>query len=433
MFTNCMVVTVRDTLHHHENHSLDSRQGLPLLQYLSKDGTLYDHVRSLCDYMTTKAEHVTLKDYLALAHFFRYVTSTQKESDSMHIMQVLVKLTTCILQQSTEEIEPIVRDICSSMAACSLPLRKVMQKIIERSAVESSRVPLGCEAPEVFELVGILLNDSSEEYMARALTINSVRRTLQKVRDRSSRPELLMLYDILLEETQMKYIEERFSTAGAANLVSEIHKLTIVLESLELSNVCSYELRSLRSSLDSIWRQHEESKEYFESIKGVLLDLLDTALSWLSKYSCPEAFQNLTDYIGIKDTLAGIGSKYVRLLMPIMSKSLKYLDRLMQVEHYIPLCKGTAVGKIVRVRSLTEVPAAYAAVIVILSESPTTNVVPESVKALIILMDIDFDSKLLSYCHSRKVVLAVVAKKRIPEHLEQCVQVHVFDDCIEFL
>lgn len=429
-FTNTLSISVQDTLPRPETHHLDSRQGVSLLQELSEDGSLRDHAKSLGSYMSAKGDNVTLKDLLALAHYFRYVQTQCRPSDSRHLQQSLLKLAGTLVQISTEEIEPVVRDILGNMAACCQPLRLLMQSITDRSAVESGRLGLGRDS-ELADLLGHLFNDSSEEYMARSLTLNAVRRTLRRLKLRC-RTEVAWYYDIWLEETQLRYIEERFPTAGSANLPAEVHKLTIILEALELSCVCTSELAAIRKSLESIWQPHEESKEFLESVKGVLLDLLDTVLRWLARYSAPEALQAFPDQLGLRDTLLAIGSKYLRVLLPILWQTLLCADRLMQVNHYIPLCKGAAIGKVLEVDSFADVPATYTSVVAVLKREPTGHSVPESVKA-ILLMTEQLEAKLLTYCHVHHIVLAHVSRSLLPERLDLCVQVHVFDDCIEFL
>lgn len=429
-FTNNLSVTVQDQLQRPETHHVDSRQGVSLLQELSEDGSLRDQVKCLSSYIVTRGDNVTLKDLLALTHYFRHVESQHRPSESRHLQQSLLKLAGALVQVSTEEIEPVVRDILWHMAACCLPLRLLMQSITDRSAVESGRLGLG-RASQLADLLGHLFNDSSEEYMARSLTLNAVRRTLRRLKPRC-REEVTWFYDIWLEETQLRYIEERFSVAGSANLPAEVHKLTIILEALELSCVCSSELAALRTSLESIWQPHEESRDFLESVKGVLIDLLDTVLRWLARYSFPEALQAFPDQLGLRDTLVTIGSKYLRVLLPILWETLLCTDRLMQVDHYVPLCKGTAIGKVLEIDSLGDIPSNYSAVIAVLKREASGHSVPESVKAILLLTE-QLDSKLLTYCHAHHIVLALVSSRLLPERLDLCVQVHVFDDCIEFL
>ena len=430
-FTNTLSITITDVLQRVETHRVSSRQGMPILQELAIDGSLRDHVKVLSAYITGRGDNTTLKDLLLLAHFFRFIETQRRPSESRHVQQYLLKLATTLVQLSTEEIEPVVRDIIWHMAACCQPLRLMMQSITERSTVETGRLGFS-RASELIDLLENLLNDSSEECMTRALTLNAVRRSLQRIKSRTRRVEIALLYDIWLEETQLRYIEERFSVADAPNLEAEVHKLTIILEALELSGVCSYEMATLRTSLESIWQPHEQSREFLESVKGVLLDLLDTVLRWLGRYSSPEALQNSPDPLNLRETLAAIGARYVQVLLPILWQTLVFADRMMQVDHYVPLCKGAAIGKVLEVESLADIPAAYTAVVAVLRQEPTAHSVPDRVKAILLITE-QLDAKLLTYCHAHRVVLALVSRRLLPERLDVYVQVHVFDDSIEFL
>jgi len=431
LFTNTFSLTIRDVMNAPSSHHEDSRLSAPILRQLKEVWNVYDHVQSLNKYLSDKAERVTLRDYLAVAHYFRFVSCSNRENDSVHLERGLMRLITVIMKQFTEEIEPIVRDICCSMASFSLHLRKTMQRITDRSAVENGKVPLGCEAPMVLELVSQLLNDSSQQYMARAIIINSVRRTLAKERAKSRKPELLLLYDVWLEETQMKYMEERFEEAGGDNLASELHKIVIILESLELNGVSRNEAAALRVRLEAIWNDSLDTVENWQALKAALLELMEVMMAWLSRYAHPQALNSLTDQIGLRETLGAIGAKNTHPLIPVIAKTLKYLNRVLEVDHYVPLCKGTAVGKVVTVRALSEVPTAYASVIAVLTEAPSGWSLPDSVRAIVLHGELHLDSRLLASCCAKRVVLAQAAT--LPAQVETCVQVNVLDEGLEFL
>lgn len=431
LFTNTYSLTVLDTIDTQGSHIEDSRYSAPIFRELAETWNIYKHVQSMNKYLLQRAERVSLRDYLAVAHFFRFVSSSYSESDSIHLERELVKLIVVIMKQSTEEIEPIVRDICCSMAAFSCHLRTTMQRITDRSAVEGAKVPLGCEAPVVLDLVAQLLSDTSQQYMARAIIINSVRRTLAKLRGKSRKPELLLLYDVWLEETEMKYMEERFEDAGADNLASELHKIVIILESLELNGVSPKETAALRTQLEAVWKDSIDKVENLQAFKAILLELVELMMAWLSRYANPQALSSWTDQIGLKETLGSIGAKFTHPLLLAISKTLRYLDRTLGEPHYLPLCKGIAVGKVVQLRALSEVPVAYASVIAVLTEMPSSWSLPESVRAIVLHGQQHLDSRLLASCCARRVVLAQVTS--LPARVETCVQVNVLDEGVKFL
>ena len=431
LFTHTFSVSVQDVLGVDSDVTEDSRNCAAILRVLPEVWNLHEHIACLQKYLVARAERASLKDYVALAHYLRFAGSVSSENDSVHLEKGLMSLITVVLRFSTPEIEPIIRDICCSMATFSLHFRGTMQRITDRAAVENAKVPLGCDAPMVLDLVTQLLNDSSKQYMARAIIINSVRRTLAKLRPKSRKPELLLLYDVWLEETEMKYMEERFEAAGGANLFSDLHKVSIILESLVLNGVSPDEIQALWSRLEAIEKETLDSADTLTECKETLLDLVDAITRWISNYANPQALNATSDLIGLRDTLSSIGAKYIHPLLPVVSKALRDVDQALELPHYVPFCKGTAVGKVVRIRSFTEVPSAYAAVIVVLLEPPTGMPLPESVRGVVLQGEQTVDSRLLASCCGRRVVLAQTSS--VPSGVETCVQVNVLESGLEFL
>ena len=415
-------------------HVLDLRVKYPLFEQLKEDGNLGEWLPIICRHFELRAENVTLEDFLVLDYLFRYCSGSPPIPESKFSLEHCLRLTELLIHHSTWEIEPLIHSILRGLSRCSVSFNKLSRTVLDRTLVESARVPMGCHSQEVFEFLIDYMNFSPapEQATARTVILNGVRRSLRKMRERSATPELLLIYDIYLEDVTGAYIEDNFVRGSDDNLLTEMHKITIILESLGLSGVCSEMTRGYISTLESVWHSNEMGS-HLESLKGLLLDILAAHIDWLSRYSRVEGLAHLEDPLDLKSQLGDIGTRYTHFLFPTLSRALLKLDQEMRTPHYIPLKTGTAVGKVVMVDRLEEIPTAYNSVIAILSQRADSTKLCENVKAVLMLKEIEFDSKLVAYCQAKQILLAVVSERRIPANVTSCVQVHVFQDSLSFV
>jgi len=425
-FSKQLTCTVNDQFEASGMH-LVSVRSLPLLANLSEAGSLYDHLHALCQFFEGKQP--TLQDFLCAAYLFRHWEATGAETESKQALELLLRLTEALVGWSTEEIEPVVRDILSCMARCSLPFWKLMHGVLDRSLVESGRVPLGCHSDELCEFLLDFLNVSQapEESTTRTLVLNSVRRSLRKLHDRSSTPCLLLLYDVCLEQLVMRYITE---FPLEASLLPQLHRLSLVLEALELSSVCPEASRSYCQELDSVWRAAEAlSEDSLEPVKSLLLDLLRTILRWSARYAAEDVLS--ADPLCLSDLLQSISQKYTRLLLPTLIHTLSLLDSCAHHPRYLPILPGSAQGKVLLLSRLAQVPSDLPAALVILTDTDNSQTLPKNTKALMLLQDISLDSRLVAYCVLHHVPLAIIAQ--VPSDVEGKTQVHIFEDSLDFV
>lgn len=404
-----------------------STRSLPLLVNLSEAGSLYDHLLALCQFFESKQP--TLQDFLCAAYLFRHWEATGVETESKQALELLLRLTEALVGWSTEEIEPVVRDVLSCMGRCSVPFWKLMHGVLNRELVEAEKVPLGCHSDELFEFVLDFLNVSQApgDSTTRTLVLNSVRRSLRKLRERSSTPCLLLLYDVCLEQLAMRYISE-FSVE--TNLLSQLHLLSLELEALELSSVCPEACRSYCQELETVWQTAEvPSEASLEPIKSLLLDVLRTVLRWSASYVAENVLP--PDPLRLSDLLQSTSCKYTGLLLPTLSRTLLQLDSGMHRPHYLPILPGSAQGKALLLSSLSQVPSDLPAVLVVLTDVPELHTLPKNIKAVILQRDIDLNSNLITYCLIHGIPLAI--SSHIPSEVQNKSQVFIFEDSLDFV
>ena len=432
-FTDQLTWTVQDSFEERSVHVIEPKARLPLLSSLADEGSVYDHLQVLCGYFEGRGRDATLMDYLAAAHLFRYWASKGKETESKQSLDLMLRLSETLLSYMTPEIEPIVRDIIEGMEKCSIPFWKVSHSVLDRDLVESGDVPLGCKSEELFEFLTDFLNVSEgSDTTARTVVLNSVRRCLRKLRASSSTPDLLFLYDNCLSYAENKYTADFHP--DSTRLLTALHRVTIILDALELSSICALEARQLSHALNDVWHSERDLHGHMEPIKGLLVEATMTIVRWSARYANAEVAPGEGDILGLKDLLGQIGRKAVRGLFPTLTHAMRLVDAAMLVPHYYPINPRTAEGKVVKLGSIMELPTVASPLIAIVSDvSQWRKALPDTLKAVIVVQDVDLSSKFVSQCLAQQIGLAVVSPDRIPSNVESRSQVHIFEDSLDFV
>ena len=427
-FTNQLCCTIQDQFEVSSSHTITARC-LPLFSNLTESGSSYDDIQVICEYFETRQP--SLQDFLCAAFMFRNLSVSGLGSESKQSLEVMLRLVAALETWSSDEVEPVIRDILDSMALCNVSFWNLMHRILDRNVVESEKVPLGCHSPELHEFLLDLLNSSQVEVDSAACTkrivvINSIRRCLRRLVTRSSTPCLILLYDVCLEQLTWKYAHD---LAHENCLASQLHCLSLVLEALELSSVCSESFRTYSHGLESLWNCSElPCESSLETGKSLLLDLLRTVLAWKTDYIINYAVQS--DPLQLSELLTSIIGKSLQLLFPLLSSILSLLDEHMHRPLYLPVVTGSAEGSIFQVSDVNQIPADAPSVIAVLPSLPLTPTLPVNIKAVIVQGCIDLTSALVTFCSIHSIPLLSTTQ---PLPTSTIRQVHIFEDSIDFI
>ena len=415
--------TVTDRLDTPIAHILDIRKQLPVFSCLPDLPHLQSSLDTLARYCSNKLHNLSLLDFLGLDYLFRNWAEKGLETDSPESLEAAFRLCHSLRLVATKEIQPIVRDLLLHLCRTNRPLLHATQSILDRGTIEGHRLTLGCShAKDLYECLHEYFNisDTSQEAAAtRTLVLTSVRRSLGRLSGKSSEPDLLFLYDICLEDLQLVYMRDCFTRVETSS--QGLHQLGIILEALELSEVCSVQCREYRQALESFW--HSESS--VSLLKPVLLELLRTFVQWKQKFRKCEVMGS--DPLGLHEQLEGISDRYMQALLPALQATLLLIDTDQGQSLYLPINPGTAVGKIVLLKRLSDLQGTYPATIVVLDGEAETGW-PLSVRALVVQREVGVE--VVAECLERKVALAVVGRG---EDWQGKVQVTVGEHSIEFL
>lgn len=416
--------TVTDRLDIPTAHILDIRKEFPVFSCLPDLPHLPSSLDILARYSSTKLHSLSLLDFLGLDYLFRNWAEKGLESDSPESLDTAFRLCRSLRLAATSEIQPIVRDLLLHLSRTNLSLLHSTQSILNRSTVEGHRLVLGCShSKDLYECLQEYFNisDTSQGAAAtRTLVLTSVRRGLGRLSGKSSEPDLLYLYDICLEDLQLTYMKDCFTRTETSS--QGLHQLGIILEALELSEVCSAQCREYRQALESFW--HSECSA--SVLKPVLLELLRTFVQWNQKFRQCEVMGS--DPLGLSEQLECISDRYMQALLPALQATLRLIDKDQGQRLYLPINPGTAVGKILLLKRLSDLQGTYPATIVVLDGEAETGW-PASVRALVVQREVGVE--VVAECLERKVALAVVDQGEM-DWLGKA-QVTVGENAIEFL
>lgn len=417
--------TVTDRLDAAIPHVLDIRKQFPVFSCLPDLPLIPASLDILVRYCSNKLHSLSLLDFLSVDYLFRHWADMGVETDSHESLEAALRLCRSLRAATTSEIQPVLRDLLLHCSRTNIPLLHVTQSILDRETIEGHRLTLGCShAKDLYECLQEYFNisDTSQEAaITRTLVLTSVRRSLSRLSAKSTEPDLLFLYDICLEDLQLAYMRSMFTRPETS--LQGLHQLGIILEALELSEVCSSECREYREALESFW--HSESS--VGVLKPVLLELLRTFVQWKQKYRKCEVMR--CDPLGLHDQLEAISDRYVQALFPTLQATLRLIDKDQGQRLYLPLNPGTAVGKIMHLKRLADLQGTYGATIVVLDGEAETGW-PASVQALVVLREVEME--VVAECLERKVALAVV-DRGTEGNWEGKAQVTVGEGSLEFL
>lgn len=366
-----------------------------------------------------------LKDLLVLAHLLKSWGEAGWQGEEKLILEQVLRLVEVLCQHNSWETQPLLREIMRLLAGCSRAFRQLQQSILTRRMVEQAKLPLGCHCTELLDILSDYFNLSphgSQEPAARLILLNSIRRYLQRLETRSAAPSLLKIYDVWLEEVQLDYCKA--SIGASAELLSDLHILTLVMEALEMSGVGWDKAKVYRRALEGGWYASDVD---YEAVRGVVREVLAMYLDWLGKYADAEGLNSNREPLPLYPVLTDILQRYSLCILPLLSRLLLSLDHKLSSVHYIPLVCGTATGKVTD--KLTDLPL-YSACIFLTPHLSNPISLPSSVKAVILTSQGEIDARLVAYCRGRKMVLAVAVDCLPPP---TCVEVHVSPSALTFM
>ena len=383
---------------------VNTLSGYSLLRAIEAESTSTAKITHILAYFTRKGRDSSLKDFLSVCFFFRKLSQEEAEDDrdENEVYLALGKLAKIMVRLMTEEIQPIVMKTLVFMSRCSQPFKDQMKSITNVKLVQKHKLDLGCDCEMLEDLLDELFSSSPKDDMGmiRVIVLNSIRNVLKSLHGKSNKPELLLMYEVWIALLQKSYIETQFLSSDLRNAGNLIHQVTIIAESAALNSVCTQEMR-MAESLSEM--------ERLEDTRKVLIRMIDSATLWISRYVTAASHFGKTDHLNLQKFLIDTGAETVELLIPVVSRALHAVTLGMGRSFHLSLCPGKAIGKVLEVTDLDEVPTEFSSVIAIVQSSKIlVNDIPKNVKGIVQVGDSYISAQLVAHCLKNRIVFGVV-------------------------
>jgi hypothetical protein len=302
----------------------------------------------------------------------------------------------------TEEIRPIVAKIVLWMGRCCPPYKEIMKSITNLRLIQLKKVQFGCESQVLEELLDELLSHSprDEMGMVRVIVLNSIRGVIRSLMPKSTKPELLLMYDVWISVLQKSYIQSQFLSSDPSNARNLLHQVSILAEYSRLGGVCP-DILPLAENIN-------DSQEV--ATAHALVRILETATWWLARYVDSAKRLSGQDWLGLRQFLIDTGAESLDLLFPVLTRALHAISHSLNSTFTVSLCHGKATGKVLFLTNFSETPIDFSAVIVLLHDvKERISDIPSQVRGIVQLDDLFLCSHMVAHCLKNKVPLGIVA------------------------
>ena len=238
--------------------------------------------------------------------------------------------------------------------------------------------------------------------MVRVIVLNSIRETLRGLEKSSTRPELLLMYDVWISVLQRSYIESLFLSSDPTNIPNLLHQVSILAEYSQLGGVCP-EIFTLAEGI-------QENPNPMET-RSVLVRMLETTTWWLARYVEAAKTMENEDLLGLKQTLIGVGIDTVEMLFPVIYRALYAVSHSIGPTFAMGLCLGTADGKVMSLPGLEEIPSDHSAIIALIKPTKAlSTAISLQVKGVVQVGDSYLCSQVVAHCLHHNLPFGIVTR-----------------------
>jgi len=385
-------------------------------------------LRGVISVLGQREKGVSLKRLLSLCHYLKRTYEAEKGSFDLADSQIcteLMRITEILASQMTEEIRPIVRKVVLWMGRCCVPYKEIMKSITNDRLIKRKKVSFGCECERLKELLEELFNPASmnDMGMVKVIVLNSIRRSLQSLCGKSTRPELLLMYDVWISVLQRSYIESQFLSSDPANIPNLLHQVSILAEYCQLNAVCT-DICALVQGIEQLPSPIHT--------RDALIQMLESATWWLFRYIEATKVLGSSDFLNLKQVLIDIAAESADLLFATLSRAFYAVSTSIRPSFSLGIYPGQVTGKVISLADIEEITSDSSAVIALVRNlNPGVCEVKKQVKGIILLGNCELSSHLVAHCLDQKVVLGVMTQDR-GEGLENKVEVRVTRDKVTF-
>ena len=418
--------TVKSSLTGPEEETIDTLEECSIFRGLRLEEPFGHQLEELGRYLEEKTGEMTLKRLLSLLVYFKQISETQKEAPDFReagICDRLMAITRLLCAHMTEEIRPLIGKIVLLMGKCCPDYKETMKNITNVHLFQHKKVEFGCGSEAVEGLLDELFGTSPRDGlgMLRVIVLNSIRKGLRGLISQSTRPELLLMYDVWISVLQRSYIESLFLTSDPTNIPNLLHQVSILAEYSQLGGVCG-EIVSLAEGI--------QDNSDLMTTRTVLVQMILTIKWWIARYiEGAKTIQN-EDFLGLKQTLVCIGTESVEMLLPITYKALFAVSHSIGTTFSLGLCLGTAAGRVLFMPDFDEVPYDHIAILAIVKPKKALSTsIPQQVKGIVQVGSSYLCSHLLSHCLQHSIPFGLITREW-RDKADHKVELHIAEDKI---
>lgn len=400
--------TVRSELNTPANVTIDTLNGCSLLRDLSLEEPFAGQLEEIEERLGKASGRLSLKRLLALCFYLKRTCRAEQgntELSSPECCERLISITRILYSQMTEEIRPIVAKTVLWMGRCCVPFKEIMKSITNVYMIQHKKVDFGAGSEAVEGLLDELFDHSPRDGMGmvRVIVLNSIRGALQSLRERSTRPDLLLMYDVWISVLQRSYIQSQFLFSDPSNIPNLLHQVSILVEYCRLNAVCP-EIYPLAEAI-------QDNSNPMKT-RDLLAQILQTATWWLSRYVIARKNIAGCDLLGLKDFLIETGAEEVELLFPVLFRALTAVCHSIGPKFSLGLCLGTAAGKVLSLSDIEDIPSGHSAIIAVIKPTKGLTVAfPPQVKGVVQVGDSYLCSRLLAHCLQHDIPFGLVTRE----------------------